>query len=300
MLFDFDTMTSDDSNSFAPERRRVHSQQMAPADLVAFMSVRGDEVRVLQDFTGDRAILESTLGKIGGREGNGWRRAPGHWLSNIETTVDTLGRLPGKKALMYFADSVEPPVANDQAQLRRTIDAAIKSNVAIYTIDAHGLIPQIMPQDGPVGAPAGPQLGPGAPQEEHSRRGVKTPSVIEGDVHIDWPPPLATYWSDRAADATLSGLPSGHFFVQVRAAGEYQEVFVPIGGYSGQVQISGQIKSLPNTPQAGASFGHLVRAVTGDYQATVILAAGSYACSVLVTELATGKTYGETVVFEVK
>lgn len=75
---------------------------------------------------------------------------------------------------------------------------------------------------------------------------------------------------------------------------------MPIGGYSGQVQISGQIKSLPNTPQAGASFGHLVRAVTGDYQATVILAAGSYACSVLVTELATGKTYGETVVFEVK
>ena len=299
MMFDLDTMTSDDQTRARQSAAEFVRTRMAPADLVALMTVSGDEVKVLQDFTADHSNLESTLLKVG-REGNSATAGIAHRLFTIETAAHILGGLAGRKALIYFASGVEQPGANDQAELRRAIDAAIKSNVAIYTIDAHGLIPQIMPQDGPVGAPAGPQLGPGAPQEEHSRRGVKTPSVIEGDVHIDWPPPLATYWSDRAADATLSGLPSGHFFVQVRAAGEYQEVFVPIGGYSGQVQISGQIKSLPNTPQAGASFGHLVRAVTGDYQATVILAAGSYACSVLVTELATGKTYGETVVFEVK
>jgi hypothetical protein len=38
--------------------------------------------------------------------------------------------------------------------------------------------------------------------------------------------------------------------------------------------------------------------LTGDFHA--ILDAGSYVCSVLVTALNSGKTYGETVAFDVK
>jgi beta-lactamase regulating signal transducer with metallopeptidase domain len=299
MLFDLDTMTSDDQARSRQSAADFVRNKMAPADLVALMTVDRDGVKVLQDFTDDHAILESRLVKVGGGEGSSLKAGVGHRLSSVETAAHILGALSGKKALIYFAGGIELPGADDQAELRRAIDAAIKSNVAIYTIDAHGWIPQAMPQPGPVGAPAA-QPAAGMPQEEHNRRAIDAQGVIQGDLKIDWPPPLATYWSDRGADATLPGLPSGHFFVQVHAAGEYQTISVPIGGYTGQVRISGQIRSLQNTPQTGVGFGRMVRALTGDYQASVVLDAGSYVCNVLVTELTTGKTYGETVTFEVK
>ncbi len=288
MLFDLDTMTSDDQTRARQSAAEFVQTRMAPADLVALMTVSGDEVKVLQDFTADHAILESTLLKIG-REGNTATAGVAHRLSSVETAAHILGGLAGRKALIYFASGVEQPGADDQAELRRAIDVAIKSNVAIYTIDSRGLIPQIMPQAAAAGAPA-------APQPAVDAQGV----VVEGSAHIDWSPPLAKYWSRRGADATLEDLPGGHFFVLVHAAGEYQEILVPIGEYRGQVQISGQIKSLRNTAQAGVGFGHVVQAFAGTYQASVILNAGSYVCNVLVTELSTGKTYGETVAFDVK
>jgi beta-lactamase regulating signal transducer with metallopeptidase domain len=289
MLFDFDTMTSVAQARSRQSAAEFIRNKMAPADLVAFMSVKGSEVRVLQDFTGDRAILESTLGKIGGREGNGLAAGPGHWLSNIETTVDTLGSLPGKKALMYFADSVEPPVANDQAQLRRTIDAAIKSNVAIYTIDTQGVAPEIMSQSTPV-----------TTQDEQNRRAVSAQGVVQASVRSNWPPPLAKYESDRAAGATIPGFPSGHFTVDVRHAGAYQTIAVPVGGYYGQVQITGQIRPLANISQSAIGFGELIQSSAGAYEASLVLEAGSYVCTVLVTEQATGQMYSETATFEVK
>jgi beta-lactamase regulating signal transducer with metallopeptidase domain len=288
MLFDLDTMTSGDQARARQSAAEFVRTRMAPADLVALMTVTGGEVKVLQDFIDDHGILESTLLKIDATEGNSPAAGIAHRLSTIETAAHILGGLTGRKALIYFASGVEQPGADDQAELRRAIDAAIKSNVAIYTIDSRGLIPQIMPQAGPAGAPAAPQPT------------VEAQGVVEGSAHIDWSPPLARYWSRRGADAALEDLPGGHFIVQVHAAGEYQEILVPISEYRGQVQISGQIKSLPNTPQAGAGFGRLVQALTGTYQASVILDAGSYVCSVLVTEVSTGKTYGETVAFEVK
>lgn len=211
-----------------------------------------------------------------------------------------LGSLPGRKALIYFAGRLELPGADDQAELRRTIDAAVKSNVAIYTIDAREVAPEIMPQFTQGVVPAERQPAQVALQDEQNRRAVGASGVVQGTVHLDWPPPLAKYQSDRAADAAFPGLPSGHFTVKVRPAGDYQTIEVPIGGYSGQVQITGQIKSLANTSHSAVGFGDLVQSSTGAYEASIILEAGPYICSVLVTEQATGQTYGETVIFEVK
>ena len=51
-----------------------------------------------------------------------------------------LGSLPEKKALVYFASGMTRNGMDNQAQLHATINAAIRSNVSFYPIDARGLV----------------------------------------------------------------------------------------------------------------------------------------------------------------
>ena len=61
-----------------------------------------------------------------------WRR--------IEKASRMLAALPEKKALIYFSAGVSKTGVDNQAQLEASINAAVKSNVAIYPIDARGLM----------------------------------------------------------------------------------------------------------------------------------------------------------------
>src|SRR5689334_10535358 len=51
-----------------------------------------------------------------------------------------LGSLAEKKALVYFASGMSMSGIDNQAQLRATVNAAIRSNVAFYPVDARGLV----------------------------------------------------------------------------------------------------------------------------------------------------------------
>jgi hypothetical protein len=51
-----------------------------------------------------------------------------------------LGTLPEKKALVYFASGMSLSGTDNQAQLRATINAAIRGNVAFYPVDSRGLV----------------------------------------------------------------------------------------------------------------------------------------------------------------
>ena len=42
--------------------------------------------------------------------------------------------------LVYFADGIERNGVDNDAQLRATINAAIRANVAFYAIDTRGLL----------------------------------------------------------------------------------------------------------------------------------------------------------------
>src|SRR5262249_8327668 len=63
-------------------------------------------------------------------------------LAALETAVKMLGSLPEKKALVYFASGMSRTGMDNQAQLRATTNAAIRSNVAFYPVDARGLVAQ--------------------------------------------------------------------------------------------------------------------------------------------------------------
>src|SRR5206468_11868237 len=60
-------------------------------------------------------------------------------LSALQTAVGMLGTLKEKKALVYFASGLRLNGSDNQAQLRATLNAAIRANVSFYPVDARGL-----------------------------------------------------------------------------------------------------------------------------------------------------------------
>src|SRR6202022_4424167 len=51
-----------------------------------------------------------------------------------------LGMFPEKKALVYFSSGVGKTGVENESQLRSTVNAAVRANVAFYPIDARGLV----------------------------------------------------------------------------------------------------------------------------------------------------------------
>lgn len=61
-------------------------------------------------------------------------------LAAIEQAAKMLSSFPEKKALIYFSAGVSKTGVDNQAQLEASINAAVKANLAIYAIDARGLM----------------------------------------------------------------------------------------------------------------------------------------------------------------
>jgi VWFA-related protein len=61
-------------------------------------------------------------------------------LAAIEQAARMLSKLPEKKALIYFSAGVNKTGIDNQAQLEASVNAAAKANLAIYAVDARGLM----------------------------------------------------------------------------------------------------------------------------------------------------------------
>ena len=134
-------------------------------DLVAIL-LYTSQVQVLTDFTADRDVINSILkalpiGEMSEMAGladtddtNGEDTGAAfvadetefnifntdQKLAAIEQAARMLAPLPEKKALLYFSAGVNKTGIDNQAQLEATINAAVKANLAIYPIDARGLM----------------------------------------------------------------------------------------------------------------------------------------------------------------
>ena len=139
------------------------NSQITQSDLVSVMSYLTD-LSVLQDFTDDRDRLIRVVkglaaGETGTGNGSTGDDATGDTgaaysqddtefnifntdrkLAALESAVKMLGSLSEKKALVYFASGMSLTGIDNQAQLRATVNAAIRSNVAFYPVDARGLV----------------------------------------------------------------------------------------------------------------------------------------------------------------
>ena len=165
LFFDF-------SNMGIPEQLRAQdaalkyvNTQMTESDLMAIL-IYTTAVQVKTDFTANREQLEAVIkafpiGEMSemagvadtGDDNNQDTGAAfvadetefnifntDQKLAAIEDVVHKLSALPEKKVLVYITNGISKTGIENQAQLEASINAAVKANVAIYPIDARGLM----------------------------------------------------------------------------------------------------------------------------------------------------------------
>jgi VWFA-related protein len=161
--------------------------QITPSDMVAIMTY-ATSLNVMQDFTADRDALTKTIrgltasdiGAANGSTGDDSEADSGaaytqddsefnifntdRQLAALESAVKLLGSLPEKKALVYFASGMTRTGIDNQAQLRATINAAIRNNVTFYPVDARGLVATAPLGDATQGSPGGQGMYSGSSQ----------------------------------------------------------------------------------------------------------------------------------------
>jgi VWFA-related protein len=160
--------------------------QLTTVDLVAILRYQGGSVDILQDFTADRNKLLSILQTLIVGEGQGSAETiddassadtgaafgqddsefnvfnTDRQLSALETAAKMLGQLNEKKSLIYFASGLRLNGIDNQAQLRATVDAAIKAGVSFWPVDARGLVAEAPLGDATQGSPGNSGVYTGA------------------------------------------------------------------------------------------------------------------------------------------
>jgi VWFA-related protein len=164
LFFDLSAMQPDEIDRSVTAAQKYVSQQMLPADLVSVVSL-GSSLRVEQDFTSDRGLLKQVLDRLNPSSGAGFEEGS---TGTTEGTPDTgasftaddteynifntdrrlealrsvaaaVSRIEQKKSLIYFSSGMDRTGIENQSELRTAINAAVRSNLAIYTMDIRGL-----------------------------------------------------------------------------------------------------------------------------------------------------------------
>src|SRR4029077_920375 len=64
-------------------------------------------------------------------------------LQALRSIADKLSHVQEKKSLIYFSSGMDRTGIENQSELRAAVNAAIRSNMAIYTMDLRGLQPLV-------------------------------------------------------------------------------------------------------------------------------------------------------------
>jgi VWFA-related protein len=179
LYFDMSAMPTPDQLRALDAATKFIKTKMQPQDLMAIMKYSGQGVEVLHDFTDNRAELLTEIQKLVVGDAQGNDEDPGddsdadtgsafgqdqgefnifttdRQLAALQTAVNMLGQLNEKKALVYFASGLRLNGTNNQAQLQATVNSAIRANVALYPVDARGLVALPPMGDATKGSPGG-------------------------------------------------------------------------------------------------------------------------------------------------
>ncbi len=188
MLFDFSSMQPPEQVRAVNAAIQFLQTKMTPSDLVS-IAVFGSSLRTVQDFTSDRDLLIATIQRFHIGEsselasvadtGADSEDQSGLYVADdtefnifntdrklaaLEDAARRLGHYPQKKALVYISSGVEKTGVDNQAQLRATVNTAVRANVAFYTIDARGLSAAVPGGDASQAGAVGSKLYSGAGQ----------------------------------------------------------------------------------------------------------------------------------------
>jgi VWFA-related protein len=164
LFFDLSSMQDEDIDRAVDAATDYVNKQMAPADLVAMVSM-STGLSMDQDFTSDKTGLLKVLAKYNGSDETGF--ANGGTGSTDGSSDDTsafaaddteynslntdrellairaiskaLERVDQRKSMLYFSGGLTRNGIENQASLRAATNEAAKANMAIYSVDTRGL-----------------------------------------------------------------------------------------------------------------------------------------------------------------
>ena len=235
--------------------------QMSPADLVAIVTFQRGAVRVRQDFTDNRALLRELIqilifgddqdgdGVPDPLPGTAFGQDDGEFnifntdrqLAALQTAVTLLRPIPGQKSLVFFASGLRLNGTDNQAQLTATINAAIRANVAIHTIDARGLVATPPLGDASRPSPAGVGMFSGRIAEVMVNNLQRTQDSLYALAKDTGGRPMFDY-NDlslgivQAAESMTSYYLIGYYTTHTAADGKFRRVKVSLnGGVAGEL-----------------------------------------------------------------
>jgi VWFA-related protein len=163
MFFDLTSMQPEDLDRAVEAAQAFLKTKMQPADLVALVSL-GDTLTVDQDFTADKNALINKVAVYNGTESQGFQPGAAANSNQVEDTTgytpdesefndvntdrelfalravsQSLSKIDEKKSLLYFSGGISRDGIENQASLRAAINAAVRANLAIYSVDTRGL-----------------------------------------------------------------------------------------------------------------------------------------------------------------
>ncbi|MGD0509788.1 MAG: VWA domain-containing protein [Terriglobales bacterium] len=164
LFFDLSAMEPDEIDHAVTSAEHYVDTQMAPADLVSIVSL-GSSLLVNQDFTTDHALLKKQLDGFSSGSGQGFEEGTtgttegtpdtgqpftaddteynifntDRRLEALRSVAEKLANVQQKKSLIYFSSGMDRTGIENQSELRAAVNAAVRSNLAIYTMDMRGL-----------------------------------------------------------------------------------------------------------------------------------------------------------------
>jgi VWFA-related protein len=164
LFFDLSAMEPDEIDHAVTSAEHYVDAQMAPADVVSIVSL-GSSLQVNQDFTTDRGLLKKQLEQFSSGGGQGFEEGTtgttegtpdtgqpftaddteynifntDRRLEALRSVAEKLSYAQQKKSLIYFSSGLDRTGIENESELRAAVNAAVRSNMAIYTMDMRGL-----------------------------------------------------------------------------------------------------------------------------------------------------------------
>ena len=163
MFFDITSMQPEDLDRAQDAARNYLNKQMQPADLVAVVSL-DQSLSLDQDFTANKQQLLNAVNKYSGTQGAGFQSGATSTTNQVEDTTaftpdeqeyndvntdrelfafediaHSLAYINEKKSLLYFSGGIQRDGIENQASLHAAINASVRANMSIYSVDARGL-----------------------------------------------------------------------------------------------------------------------------------------------------------------
>ena len=171
MFFDLSSMQDEDIDRAVDAAKDYVNKNMAPADLVAMVSM-STGLNLDQDFTSDKSALLRVLAGYNGDDTTGLANGgtgttdgtsddttafaaddseynslnTDRELLAIRSIAKSLEHVDQRKSMLYFSGGLTRNGIENQASLRSATNEAAKANLAIYSVDSRGL--QAMPPGG--------------------------------------------------------------------------------------------------------------------------------------------------------